>query len=290
MRPFRHRIDSSTRLCGVIGDPINHSLSPIMHNAAFQATDLNYVLLAFRVKKENLRKAVEGLRSMNILGCSVTIPHKVDISKLLDNVQDEARKIGAVNSIINKEGKLTGLNTDVEGVIKPLMKKGFNGTKKEALLIGAGGAARAFILAFDRLGLSRVKVFNRTLSRAEKMIDEIGNGLKLKIDLIDITKENVLEAAASSSLIANATSVGMSGTEIIIPREIFNKNVYFFEVVITPVNTPLLEIAKSCGATVIHGYEMLVAQGESSFKIWTGIEPPKGVMENAILNKLGVVN
>ena len=281
--------DASTSLCGVIGEPIGHSLSPIMQNAAFRASDLNYVYLAFEVKREVLDVAIKGFQSMNILGLNVTIPHKVTITNLLDKIDNDAKKVGAVNTILNKDGRMIGFNTDVEGVIRPLTKRGLQDGDGEPIILGAGGAARACLLALEKLGFSNVTVLNRTIDKARIMVEEVVKDNRLDCTVLELSRRNLINAVSSAPIIINATSVGMFDSDVFVSEDVFRRNMVVFDVVYTPVKTHILNIAEKSGATIVPGYEMLVSQGEASFTIWTGMKPPEGVMEKAVLQSLGEI-
>ena len=280
-------VDASTRMCAVIGDPVAHSLSPTMHNAAFRASGLSLALLAFCVKRDRLRSLVDGFRAANILGFSVTTPHKVAIIKLLDEIEETARRVGAVNSVVNRSNKLIGFNTDVEGAMEPLAKRDLKSGKDMAVLIGAGGAARACLLALERLGFRDIAILNRSAKRAEDMAKEIGRGTRMKLTVMELSETEVVEATSSASVLVNATSIGMSGEKVPVPRKAFRQGMVVFDVEYTPVKTPFLRMAETQGSIVVPGYEMLVSQGERSFKIWTGRDPPRGVMRKAVLRALG---
>ncbi len=204
-------ISGKTRICGVIGDPIEHTMSPIMHNAAFNQLGIDYIYVAFRVRKEELGKAVQGMRALNIRGLNVTIPHKVDIMPLLDELDPLARKIGAANTIVNDNGVLRGYNTDASGFLEVLLDEGVEPEGKNIVMVGAGGASRAisFILA-DRD--AHLVILNRLveLDWAEKLAHEISNVFKKEVKALELNEDNLKMVLGDADVLVNATSVGMS--------------------------------------------------------------------------------
>ena len=261
-------IDSRTRLVCLIGDPVSGSISPQIHNSAYREMGLNAVYLAFRVERGELEDAVKGLRVM-ATGFNVTIPHKVAVIGFLDEIDDIARRAGAVNTVINRDGRLEGYNTDVDGVIAPL--RGVRGDR--ALVLGAGGAARAAIVALDELGFREVFVANRTPKRAERLAGEVEVECKLKPMKLEEAK--VLLPAVD--LLVNATPVGSDGIGKPIEGE-FSPELTVFDFVYRPIETPLLREAKLAGCRVVYGYEMLVEQAAKGIELIFGIKPPKTLM------------
>lgn len=268
-------LDQSTKLCAVIGNPVEHSLSPIMHNAAFSACDLNYVYLAFRVT--DIRGAITGIRALGIRGLSVTIPYKIEVSRLIDEIDPIAQRIGAVNTIVNEDGRLIGYNTDGEGAMRALEAR-IDLANKRVVLIGAGGAARS--LAFSvRERNAKLTILNRTVERARHLASEIGANYGGLDDF---------EAIQQADVIIHATSVGMYPhvNEVIIPTDLLSPNQVVFDIVYNPIQTALLRQAQKRGCPIIQGYEMLVYQGAAQFELWTGVKAPVEVMMRAVKEKL----
>ncbi len=269
-------INSKTKLCCVIGNPIEQSISPLVHNAAYKALGLNYVFLAFKVTQ--VKEALEGLKAMNVTGISVTIPHKLEVLKYVDEVDKVAAEIGAANTIVNKEGRFIATNTDWIGALKALEKKTSLSGKRIALL-GAGGAARALIYGLVKRG-AKVTVFNRTKVKAR----QLGKYFQLEGTYLLSDIEKIKKA----EIIINTTSVGMipNISESPIPNECINSSQIIFDIINKPYETKLLQYAKIRGATIIHGYEMLLYGAAEQFQLFTGKAAPVKIMENAILQNL----
>jgi shikimate dehydrogenase len=266
-------ITATTKLCAVIGNPIEHSLSPLIHNAAFEQLKLNYVFLAFKV--EQLKEAVVGMRSLNLKGVSVTIPHKIDVMDYLDDIEEVARKIGAVNTILNQEGRLLGYNTDCSGAIIALEEK-IELKDKKTILLGAGGSARAIAFGLKGKGAD-LTILNRTVKKAEMLALELNcqhGGLEL------------LESLQPDILI-NTTSLGMYPKMDDTPvKKDFLKNMLVFDIVYNPLKTRLIKEAEQNGCTTIMGLEMFVNQAALQFELWTGKKAPKDLMRKVVVEKL----
>lgn len=260
-----------------IGDPIEHSLSPQMHNRGFKelGIDNNYVFVACKVKVSEIPDFIKGVRAMGIRGISCTLPHKTEVIKYLDSVDDTARKIGAVNTIVNDNGILKGYNTDWIGVTSPLEKKTLL-TDKRVALLGAGGAARAAAFAFTNKG-AKLTIYNRSLEKAEELAKEFKAEAMSLWDIVHVK---------DADIIFNATSVGMDSEDSLIPKQFISKNQIVFDAIYTPFETQLLRDAKQKGATIIHGLEMLLCQGIEQFKLYTGYEAPEEAMRAVLLENL----
>ncbi len=267
-------IDSNTKLYGVFGKPIKHSKSPAIHNACFKQHNINAVYLAFEIN--NIRAAVKAMRSLNIKGASVTIPFKESIMDELDWIDDDALNIGAVNTIVNKDEKLLGLNTDYKAAINPIKPFGIKG--KKVCIIGAGGAAQA--VAF---GIHKEKgcltIINRNKIRGENL------ALKYKADFISMDDIVKIESTKPDILI-NTTSIGMSPDidAAAFPLNLLNPEMLVMDIVYNPLKTKLLNQAKKTGCTTIDGLSMFLHQGAAQFKLWTKITPDIKFMRKTILN------
>ncbi|MCP8319594.1 MAG: shikimate dehydrogenase [archaeon] len=281
-------ISYKTCLCCVIGHPIDKSLSPIMHNEAFRAKGLDYVYIAFDVSESHLNEAVEGLRALRVRGFNVTMPHKVAIMNLLDRIDKGASLVGAVNTVVNDDGKLIGYNTDVDGVIFALEAKVHSLEGLKALLIGAGGAARACIVALVSKGCKEIIVMNRTFSKAKSMVEDLSKKLKMIFNVEELNIDSLKRAIKSVDILINATPMGTYPNldESFIPQELIKKDMVVFDVVYNPKKTKLIRDAEKMGAKVIPGYEMFVGQGAASFNLWTGIDAPIGIMRRVVLKAL----
>ena len=278
-------ISGKTIICGIIGDPIEHSMSPLMHNTAFKTLGLDYAYVPFKVKSLELRKAIEGIRGMNLRGVNVTIPHKVAVMPLLDRIDPLAEKIGAINTIVNDDGILTGYNTDTAGFLQTLHERGIELAEKRVLLLGAGGAARAIgnILAAEK---AKLMVLNRRqeLFWAEDLARRLVQSYGADVEVGELTNENLKKAISDVDILVNATSLGMSpdNDQTPVPADLFPANITVFDIIYNPLPTRLLQEAKAAGARTIDGLEMLVQQGAVSFEKWTGIKAPVDVMRKSV--------
>jgi shikimate dehydrogenase len=272
-------IDAQTELYGVIGNPVRHSLSPAIHNGAFQRLGWNAVYLAFEVK--DLEEALRGIRGLGVRGVSVTIPFKTEVIPLLDKVEGLARKIGAVNTIVNRGGKLTGYNTDWNGALEALEEK-VNLKAKKIVLLGAGGAARAIGFGLKEKDCQLI-VVNRSKKKGEGLSRELGCDYLPKSSLVRM-KAGELEA----EVIINATSLGMfpQDGETPFPKYLLKKGMAVMDIVYQPLQTKLLREAKERGCLTVNGLEMLMRQGAAQFEIWTGRRLEIGEIKKDLLRTL----
>lgn len=272
------RINSKTKLCVIIGDPVEHSLSPQMHNAAYEALKIDdeFVFIAARVKKQDIKAAVEAARALGIRGLTCTIPHKLSVMRYLDKVDEIAKNIGAVNTVVNDGGVLIGYNTDWLGAVTPLTQLGSLAGVSVAL-IGAGGAARACAFGLSQKG-ARVTIYNRTKENAKALAKEVGGAAKSLEEIAGVREADI---------IVNASSVGMAPAADAspVPKEYLKKTHIVFDVVYNPRETKLLREAKAAGARVISGLEMLLHQGVAQFEYYTGYKAPIEAMRQALNKK-----
>jgi shikimate dehydrogenase len=280
-------ISGKTRVCGVIGEPIEHSLSPIIHNAAFQAVGLDYAFLAFRVKPAEVEAAVNGVRALNIRGLNITMPHKTAIINHLDRVDLSAQIVNSVNTVLNKENLLFGFNTDGVGAVKALKENGVELKGRKVLLLGAGGAARAIAYALAKEA-DELAVLNRTVKQAQAMARVLEKSFNKKIAAGSLSPNDVETNIRDSDILINATSVGMKPKpdESPVAAKMLRRNMAVMDIVYNPLETQLARDAKAAGAEVISGVEMLIYQGAASFEIWTGKSAPVEVMRQAALSHL----
>jgi len=282
-------ISGRTRVCGIIGDPIEHTMSPVMHNAAFEKMGVDYFYVPFRVKKEQLAKAIEGVRALNIRGLNVTIPHKVAIIPFLDRLDPLAERIGAVNTVVNDEGTLTGYNTDATGFLQALLERGIEPRGENIVILGAGGASRAisFILA-DKS--SNLVILNRLLELdwAEELASRLSHTFTKEVEALELNEENLAEALEKADILVNATSVGMTPgiDETIVPFNLLKPGLVVFDIVYNPIKTRLLREAEEAGAKTISGIDMLVWQGALAFEKWTGLKAPIELMREEVIKIL----
>ncbi|MBS3812866.1 shikimate dehydrogenase [Candidatus Bipolaricaulota bacterium] len=270
-------IDASTKLLGLIGNPVGGSLSPKLHNHLIQQMGMNYCYLAFSVEREDLAAAIEGARALGVNGLNVTIPYKVDVFREMDGVSESAEAISAVNTIVFKEdGELYGDNTDWRGFLKSLEVNGFHPGGKRCLVFGAGGAARAVLYGLVRAGAESVLVANRTASKARELVEELeGSGEDTELNSAGLSRLPSRSKLAEYDLFVNATSVG-SGE---LTREsVWEPGFYscgdqvFFDLIYNPDPTKFLRTAANRGAKTIGGLDMLILQGLESLRIWTDVE------------------
>ena len=281
MRP----ITGATRLAGIIGSPISHSLSPVMHNAAFAELGLDWVFVPFAVAPERLPQAIAGLAALGVAGFNVTIPHKVAVMPLLDRIAAEAELIGAVNVVDLKDGVLTGYNTDGIGLLAALEREfGFTAPDRSVLVLGAGGAARAAAAALGSAGAAALCLTNRTPGAAHELVAGLAPRLHGAAWSVE-TLERLADPGFLSQfdLIVNTTSVGMKGDSFPgLTLAGLKPGLAVYDMVYAPPVTPLMKEAQACGVPTANGLSMLVAQGEAAFTIWTGLTPPQGCMARAL--------
>lgn len=274
-------MDQHTDIYGVIGYPLGHSLSPTMHNAAFSAKGLNAAYLAF--ESESIEDALQGMRALGINGVSVTIPHKSSVIPLLDQVDDLAERIGAVNTIVNEQGRLVGYNTDALGALKALEEK-TEVFGKTCLILGAGGAARAIGYILKEHGVD-LTLANRSHGRGEELADSL--------ECAFIPLERVTDVQVD--LLIQTTSVGMypHDKESIVSSDALNPGMVVMDIVYNPIETKLLSIAKGRGCVTVNGLGMFIRQGAEQFRLWTGLEAPLKAMSSAVeraLRKTSIVS
>jgi len=271
-------ITGKTKIIGIFGDPVEHSLSPLIHNEAFKHTGLDYCYVAFHVKREKLKEAVEAIRALNIKGVNITVPHKEAVIQYIDEVSEEAKNIGAVNTILNNEGFLKGFNTDVDGFILSLKEEGVSIKDNNFLVLGAGGAAKAVIYGILKEG-GRVYIYNRTIIKAQAIKEKFSNSGF--IEVLNAINSSITEKMHA---IVNATSLGLKkddpmplNPELLKPEHVYCDIVY--------PETPLMKEAEKIGCKVIGGTGMLLWQAAFAFQIWTGVDAPVEPMKK-ILNRV----
>ena len=278
----------------LLGHPVAHSISPAMQQAALDALAVDARYEAWDVPPEELPHAVERLRAGGVLGANVTVPHKVELLRRADRVDALAERVGAVNTILRRDGRLHGTNTDVAGVLRALADAGVEVAGLEVVLIGAGGAARAVVAAMRAAGAARVTVANRTPGRAEPLIGVGGEDLVVRVCPLDDASEALRSALRRARLVIHSTPLGMrhgpDEQATPLPAELFVAGQAAFDLVYTPERTPFLRAAEAAGARPIGGLGMLVHQGAESFRLWTGLEPPVEVMFAAARDALAAAS
>jgi len=279
------RITGSTRAVALLGYPVSHSLSPEIHNAAFAATGLDYCYLALNVRAEDLEIAFRGLKVAGFAGLNLTAPHKERIIPLLDGLTDEARAIGAVNTVANREGRWIGTNTDATGFRRLLEINGMFKPGMKSLVLGAGGAARAALYVLGRLS-GDVLVFNRTVSRARALIDELAGFREGgRWEALPLARELVAANLSDADLLVNCTNVGMhpNDQDCPLPEGVeIPPRCSVVDMVYAPPRTRLMAMAEMAGARTVGGHDMLLYQAVDAFEFWTGVQPDLRVMDRAL--------
>jgi shikimate dehydrogenase len=265
-------LSGTTRLAGVIGAPIRHSLSPVIFNAAFEASDLDWAYLAFEVAPGDVPRALDAMRVLGIGGLSVTMPHKDVVAELVDHLTPEAAALHAVNCVAATADGLVGENTDGPGFLDALRAEiDFDISGRRAVVFGAGGAARAIVLALSRGGATDVAVVNRTTERADAAAALAG----------PVGRVATAGAIGEADLVVNATSVGMGDGQLPFDPAGLVAGQVLADIVYHPSPTPLLAAARARGVVAVDGLGMLVHQAGHAFRLWTGLEPPLGAMTEA---------
>ena len=275
-------ITGHTRLTALLGSPVAHSISPLMHNEAFQLLDLDYTYLCFEVNEETLPAAVDGLKACGIRGFNLTMPNKNKIVELLDELSPAARLIGAVNTVVNDDGHLTGYNTDGVGYMQAVKDAGYDITGKTITIMGAGGAATAICAQAALDGVEKIHIFARETSRfwdrTQKLAENINSTLPCKAVLHENRDTAALaQAISESALLLNATSVGMApNTEgtIIEDTSLYHPDLIVSDVIYNPRETRFFKEAREAGCRTFNGMYMLLYQGAEAFRLWTGKEMP----------------
>lgn len=280
------QITGHTGLTGLLGSPVAHSISPMMHNEAFEQLGLDYVYLAFDVGTDRLETAVEGLRTLHVKGFNLTMPDKNLMCSLCDKLSPAAEIIGAVNTVVNDQGVLTGYTTDGTGYMHAAKDAGHDLTGKKMTLLGAGGAATSILVQAALDGLSEISVFSihdEFYPRAEKTVAALNERTSCKVRLYDFEDESILRREiADSFILTNGTSVGMAphtDRSIITDPSIFHKDLVVSDVIYNPEETLLLKLAKEAGCATFNGLYMLLYQGAEAFRLWTGQDMPVDIIK-----------
>ena len=288
-------IRATSQVLGVIGDPVAHSFSPDMHNAAIAALDVDYCYVAFHVLPDRVGEAMKGLRGLNIRGLNVTIPHKLAVMEYMDRISEEALAVGAVNTISREDDELVGYNTDVYGVLRALRDiAGIETFPTHCVVLGAGGAARAVTYALGtQEGVQRVTILNRTVKRAENLAADMEKITGTKMDVGALDTDAQCRAFADAGVVVNTTSLGMYPEVNASPLadvRAAHPDLVLYDTVFNPLETQLMRAFESVGAPAFGGLDMLVFQGARSFTIWTGVEPPTDVMKNVVVKRVAKKN
>lgn len=279
--------NSKTTLCALLGDPVEHSFSPLIHNAAFRERKLNFVYLAFAVK--DLHSALKGVRALGIRGLSITIPHKVRALEFVDRLDPLAEKIGSLNTIVNDQGVLTGYNSDGMGALKALRERGVETKGKRVVVLGSGGASRA--LAFSLLEdtpLKSLTIFGVLENELACLVRDLRSLSRVPVEGFLVTEERLRYVLSRADLLVNCSPVGMypKVMETPVPPPLLHPRLAVFDVVYNPPRTTLLQDAEAAGCTTISGIEMFINQAVVQFELWTGEKAPEALMRKVLLEHL----
>lgn len=270
-------ITGKTLLVGIFGHPIEHTFSPAMHNAAFDRLGLDWCYLPFHVLPERLGGAVEAVRALGLRGVNVTVPHKEAVIRYLDRVDEEAARIGAVNTVVNEDGVLTGYNTDGKGFVMSLKEAGMAVCKKKVIVLGAGGAARAVCFSLLSAGVSDILVVNRTVERAGQLAGDINSVRKAA------SAAGSISSTAGYDMLVNTTSLGLHDEDPMpVEESLLISELFVCDLIYNPARTRLMAVAEKRGCNTINGLGMLLWQGVLAFELWTGMMPPVSVMRDVL--------
>ena len=275
---MKKEINGKTKIIGLIGENIENSLSPLFHNQIILKHSLNFCYLPFQITETDLGEAIQGIKALNIRGVNITFPYKEKVIEFLDELEESARRIGAVNTIVNNKGILTGYNTDVIGFKESLKDNGkFIIKEKKAVILGAGGAARAVVYALLEEGIEEISIFNRTLEKAVKIKQDFSPFFpRSNINIFSFEQNNIRDKIEDVHLLVNATSLGMPPKTVNTPlpdEKLFRPDLLVYDLIYHPAKTLFLKQAERAGAKIINGLPMLVYQGIESLYLWTGFKP-----------------
>lgn len=285
---MNHWITGRTKLIGLLGYPISHSLSPTMHNAAFAYLGLDYAYLTFDTKEDNLADVVTAMRVLNVRGFNVTMPNKKNVMQLLDEVTPEARMIGSVNTVLHENGRLIGYNTDGKGYVHDLVEKGIFVTGKRIVMAGAGGAARSVAIQLAVDGAAEIVILNRTADKAVEICNVIRKNVSTcKAEAVELDENKLKEKLKEADIFINSTGLGMHPNEdqsVISSPDMLHQDLIVTDLIYKPSKTKLLRIAEQAGCKAINGLGMMIWQGAEAFKIWTGVDMPVDYIKNEVFD------
>lgn len=280
-------ITGYTRIVGVMGAPVEHSRSPQMHNAALAKAGLDYVYVPFHVHPGDIASALEGFKALNVVGINVTLPHKEAVLPYLTSISREAALIGAVNTLSFRDGEIHGDNTDAEGFLRALQEtEGGDGEHRlfrEVVVLGAGGAARAVVVALALAGAKRILIANRTTTKAVALAEEMQQKTNVTMHGVGLTDMRVDEAVRNSTLLVNTATASMdAAAPLLIDNTVLSPHTFVYDIVYTPPVTPLMHAAAERGCKTLGGIGMLIHQGAIAFEKWTGIKPCLATLKDAL--------
>jgi shikimate dehydrogenase len=284
------KVGGRFRFTGIFGDPVEHSLSPAMHNAAYAALGLERAYLPFHVTPDRLRAAIHAIRALGLLGVNLTVPHKERAARMMAHLSDEARTLGAINCVVSRDGALHGDNTDARGLESDLREAGLSLEGKVVVIIGAGGGAAAALLGCVRLGASRIALCNRTVTRARRLVSRLARyapeGATIAAHGLDLLTGS--ELLAQAGLVLNATSIGLTAAEFL-PLEYAATpaECLFYDLMYARELTPFLRPAANLGRPTLDGAGMLANQGILAFELFNQVQPPRSLMRSTVMAALG---
>ncbi len=283
-------INGGTGLTGIFGDPVAHSASPAMHNAAYAALGLERAYIPFHVTPEHLRSAIRAIPAIGLLGVNLTVPHKERAVRMMTHLSDEARTLGAINCVINRDGVLHGDNTDARGLEADLREAGLELEGKVAVIVGAGGAAASALLACIRLGASQIALCNRTIARARTLARRLKQyapaSTAITVHGLDLLTGS--ELLAKAAVVMNATSLGLAaGAFLPLACDATPAECLFYDLIYAREMTPFLKPAAAIGRWTLDGAGMLADQGVLAFELFNGVAPPPGLMRSTLMAALG---
>ncbi len=281
----QHKLTGHTRIVGVIGDPVEHSRSPQMHNAAFAKAGLDYVYVPFHVRPSDLAEAIAGFKAINVVGINVTLPHKQAVIGFLTSISREAELIGAVNTLSFTDGEIYGDNTDAPGVLRALEEDGNMSVPvgEDVVVLGAGGASRAVVVALALAGVASITIANRTVEKASSLAEEMARKTDVPMQGIGLTDSRLPDAIHQSVLLVNTATTSMDVNHpLLISADWLQQKTIVYDIVYTPPVTPLMHAANVRGCRTLGGIGMLVHQGAIAFEKWTGVAPCTETMRQAL--------
>lgn len=272
-------VTGDTKVLTIIGDPVSHSFSPVMHNYISQKLGMDYVYTALNVKKNDLKAAIEGIRALGIAGANITSPHKFEALALMDELSDKARRFGSVNTLVNKNGKLSGFNTDADGFYRSLIRSGANIEKSDILFIGAGGATKPVITLFADKGAKSISIINRTEEKARDICRHVKGVSGYDVEIGDKKKHY--------DIVINTTTLGMHPYEDQCPvseMPYADEGTLAADMIYNPEETLFLKMAKKRGAKTVNGLGMLIYQGMIAYELFTGAKLDDGIYDELLIN------
>ena len=274
-------IDGHTRLCGLIGNPVEHTLSPVIHNTLAQKLSHNLVYVPFLVEKDNLRDAIKGAYGLHVLGMNVTVPYKSDVIPCLKEIDELAEKIGAVNTLVSVENGYKGYNTDILGLYRAMQREGISLEGESVVLLGAGGAARAAAFLCAEKGAKQVFVLNRSIDRAEALADEVNRAFDRKC-ICPMAMADYGKLPEGKMLAIQGTSVGLHPNvdDVVVEDKEFYKRIHTgFDLIYKPEETKFMKLVKEAGGQAYNGLKMLLYQGIIAYELWNQVEVPEETAE-----------